>query len=502
MTDVFISYKREERDKIVLIADRLRSLGLDVWFDARLTTGHHFDREIDDHVRRARCVLVCWSEGALASEWVRAEAAIGRERNVLVPLLVEACSPPVPFNTIQTENLIGWAGEADHEGWLRAIDQIAGLVQRPELAQEQRGRGQAERDLRRTQALLEAQRREEEDAQRRAAAAAGKRAELEAQLANLGAPTADRSAGARSTQPVIMRPEGRILSYVLFGGLVFGAAALTYVLCVAFLANARETIPAITGAILGVLFGIWRRALSDMRSFRFTARYVLVQYILAAVAVCATIVFLSYAQDPYRANRWSDHEPYNVGLYSLPMAFVCGFVLRQIVPVFGPHKFEPKTAARTQARWIRLTLSVLFVVVTLTPILGIGYMLFSTFEPMRIFVALLSALAGAALAVWLRRARDARELSFAPQSMLFRALVVSACVLGAVLLTAGFDYGRLTLFASVAAFVLAVAVNMVLPNWGKLKDGSVRTGTEWRVWGAGSAIAALLAGALALNISL
>jgi hypothetical protein len=186
MTDVFVSYKREERERVVLIADRLRALGLDVWFDARLVTGHHFDREIDQHVRKAKCALVCWSPGAIASEWVRAEAAIGRERGVLVPLLVEPCSPPVPFNTLQTEDLISWAGEGDHEGWLRVLDRIAELVERPELAQAERARGASERELRRTQALLEAQLREEEETQRRAAAASARRAELEAQLASMG----------------------------------------------------------------------------------------------------------------------------------------------------------------------------------------------------------------------------------------------------------------------------------------------------------------------------
>lgn len=198
MTDVFISYKREEREKVVLVADRLRALGLDVWFDARLTTGHHFDREIDQHVRKARCVLVCWSESALSSEWVRAEATIGRERGVIVPLLIEVCSPPVPFNTLQTENLVGWGGEGDHEGWLRALTRISELVARDDLVAAERERGAREVETRRIHAMLEAQEREEEQARRAAEAAAAERVRLEAELAARGATPVQRQRSPRA----------------------------------------------------------------------------------------------------------------------------------------------------------------------------------------------------------------------------------------------------------------------------------------------------------------
>lgn len=187
MTDVFISYKREEREKVILIADRLRALGLDVWFDARLTTGHHFDREIDDNVRTAKCVLVCWSPAALTSDWVRAEAAIGRERGVIVPLLVEECTPPVPFNTLQTESLIGWSGEGDFGGWARIVARVGELTGRANLPESERARGEREVETRRIQAMLDAQRREEEQAQRRAEAASAERQRLEAELRDRGA---------------------------------------------------------------------------------------------------------------------------------------------------------------------------------------------------------------------------------------------------------------------------------------------------------------------------
>ena len=39
MADVFISYKREKREDVVRIAEALRAIELDIWFDARLQSG-------------------------------------------------------------------------------------------------------------------------------------------------------------------------------------------------------------------------------------------------------------------------------------------------------------------------------------------------------------------------------------------------------------------------------------------------------------------------------
>lgn len=503
MTDVFISYKREERDKVVLIADRLRSLGLDVWFDARLTTGHHFDREIDDHVRRARCVLVCWSEGALASEWVRAEAAIGRERNVLVPLLVEPCSPPVPFNTLQTENLIGWAGEADHDGWLRAITQIAGLVERPELAQEQRNRGQAERDLRRTQALLEAQKREEEDAQRRAAAAAGKRAELEAQLVNLGGVSAIAGAPAAaapvSTAPKARNVQGRILSVASILGLAIIAVALTAVLYQASYHNFTGTLRAVLGATAGVGIATWIRATYDMRRISFDAQHFIVQYILVALSTCLAITFLLIVRSGWSA--WRDFaETYDRPLRVLvfPVALALGLLLRSLAPILGRHRFDPAPAVSPLMRRIQ---QILWYGIILAPILFVtGSVLLGPSWLVGV-IALASAGIGVALSTWLRSIRDARRLNMNLRSLLFELLLATIAMAIAVSLINNFSDGwSVQIWAVACGFVLGATLRFVLPNDGPLKDGSVRTSKAAVPWAVGMVALAAVAGAATFNL--
>jgi hypothetical protein len=129
--DVFISYKRDERAEIEAVAKALEALKLNVWFDAELRSGTSFDQEIERQVRGARCVLVCWSPGAVASEWVRAEATIGRQRDVLAAVMLRHCDLPPPFNLIHTEDLSrGPAGDA----WSRTLERIGALTGRPGLA--------------------------------------------------------------------------------------------------------------------------------------------------------------------------------------------------------------------------------------------------------------------------------------------------------------------------------------------------------------------------------
>jgi hypothetical protein len=134
MTDVFISYKREERDAITTMVERLRALKVDVWFDGQLSHRPGFDEEIAQRLQAARCVLVCWTPAAIASEWVRGEAALAHGDGKLVACFLEPTRLLPPFNLQQTEDLMRWAGQDDDPGWLRLLAAIGERLQRPGLA--------------------------------------------------------------------------------------------------------------------------------------------------------------------------------------------------------------------------------------------------------------------------------------------------------------------------------------------------------------------------------
>ena len=121
MIDVFISYKREERELVFKINERLRALKVDTWFDAELRSGTAFQEEITAKVRQAKAVVVCWSVASVASRWVLAEATEVDREGKLCPVLVEPCAIPLPFNVLHAQDLSDWSGSGDHPSWLRFL---------------------------------------------------------------------------------------------------------------------------------------------------------------------------------------------------------------------------------------------------------------------------------------------------------------------------------------------------------------------------------------------
>jgi hypothetical protein len=124
--DVFISYSHRDIEAARRLEARLTGLGLTVWRDEkRLTAGDNYVFTIHDGIDRARRVVVLWSEAAIASEYVTAEAFWGRSNKKLVDLEVEPCAPKVPFNI--RHRLPLKLIEADAPPLLRAL----GAVQEP-----------------------------------------------------------------------------------------------------------------------------------------------------------------------------------------------------------------------------------------------------------------------------------------------------------------------------------------------------------------------------------
>lgn len=131
--DVFVSYKQQERATVVGIVRALEALELNVWFDEEIRAGTSFDKAIEQELRRARCVLVCWSPEAAMSDWVRAEATIGLERDVLAALRLANCDVPVRFTLIQAVEILDRPVTAS-EKWPTLLTRIGELVGRPGLS--------------------------------------------------------------------------------------------------------------------------------------------------------------------------------------------------------------------------------------------------------------------------------------------------------------------------------------------------------------------------------
>ena len=62
MSDIFISYKREDRPRAKQIAEKLQENGFSVWWDRKIPAGKSFDQVIQKALDEASCIVVLWSE--------------------------------------------------------------------------------------------------------------------------------------------------------------------------------------------------------------------------------------------------------------------------------------------------------------------------------------------------------------------------------------------------------------------------------------------------------
>ena len=124
MTDVFISYKREDHARVDRLASLLSDLGVSVWHDAALGAGEDWQAQIEGIAKQARTILVCWTPAAEHSLWMQRELRIGLERNVLVLAKLKSCEPPKKLAHYHFADLCDWQEGLDHQG-LRQI--VSGL---------------------------------------------------------------------------------------------------------------------------------------------------------------------------------------------------------------------------------------------------------------------------------------------------------------------------------------------------------------------------------------
>jgi serine/threonine protein kinase len=128
-TDIFVSYAHEDRAMARALADVFARQGWSVWWDPDITLGRLYDEEIERAIDSATCIVVLWSEPAVASRWVRAEAHAGLERGVLVPVLLEHVRVPLAFRALQAAVLVGWDREGDHVELAKVVRHIGALVE-------------------------------------------------------------------------------------------------------------------------------------------------------------------------------------------------------------------------------------------------------------------------------------------------------------------------------------------------------------------------------------
>jgi hypothetical protein len=135
MSDIFISYAREDRDKAQALAELFQQQDWSVWWDRNIPPGRSFDEVIEEALGVAKCVVVLWSKNSASSDWVKGETGEALRRKILVPVRVDSKNVPLEFRRLQTVDLSDWKGGAGHpelRGFLEAVAaNIKNVVRRP-----------------------------------------------------------------------------------------------------------------------------------------------------------------------------------------------------------------------------------------------------------------------------------------------------------------------------------------------------------------------------------
>lgn len=129
MSDIFLSYSHEDRERVRPVVAQLETQGWSVWWDRRVGPGRRWEELLRDELKNCRAVVVLWTKNSVRSMWVQLEASAGLEIDGLVPIQLDPFDmAPIPskFEHIQAADLTTWSGglNSEFELALRALREI------------------------------------------------------------------------------------------------------------------------------------------------------------------------------------------------------------------------------------------------------------------------------------------------------------------------------------------------------------------------------------------
>jgi TolB-like protein len=130
MSDVFVSYKAEDRPRVLPLVDALEAEGLSVWWDTIIAGGSEWRQDIQQQLDDARCVLVVWSKRSVAPEgrFVRDEANRAQRRGTYLPVRIDNVEPPLGFGEIQAISLKGWRGSRTDARYQTLLNSVRAML--------------------------------------------------------------------------------------------------------------------------------------------------------------------------------------------------------------------------------------------------------------------------------------------------------------------------------------------------------------------------------------
>ncbi|HBH35284.1 MAG TPA: hypothetical protein DDW45_02435 [Gammaproteobacteria bacterium] len=129
MSDIFLSYTSEDRDRLRPLVKALEDQGWSVFWDRKIPVGQTWRDVIGREIRDCLGIVVVWSQASVQSQWVMEESEEGKRRRILFPVTVDGATPPFGFGSIQSADFTDWEGGTDHPGYKLLIGDLTRHIQ-------------------------------------------------------------------------------------------------------------------------------------------------------------------------------------------------------------------------------------------------------------------------------------------------------------------------------------------------------------------------------------
>ncbi|MGF1456584.1 MAG: toll/interleukin-1 receptor domain-containing protein, partial [Alphaproteobacteria bacterium] len=131
MTDIFLSYSWQDKDRARAIRDALRSAGYSVWWDEDLNPEEKVTQEILDAHDASTRVLVLWSFASVESDWVTGEAERAKRHKKLIQAFLDdldLLEYHPQFNNFHGLDLVNWEDGKDETEWPRLLRHLGRVI--------------------------------------------------------------------------------------------------------------------------------------------------------------------------------------------------------------------------------------------------------------------------------------------------------------------------------------------------------------------------------------
>ncbi|MEL6569622.1 MAG: toll/interleukin-1 receptor domain-containing protein [Pseudomonadota bacterium] len=134
MIDLFISYKRDEREFAKRLHDDLKPF-LVPWFDESLAMDDDWRMVLTRKLSESSCQVTLWSPRAVKSKFVLSEASQALNEAKQIDALLVPCDIPLPFGQRDVIDLTGWRDNPQEVGKWRLLKKIAEVIRDGALEQ-------------------------------------------------------------------------------------------------------------------------------------------------------------------------------------------------------------------------------------------------------------------------------------------------------------------------------------------------------------------------------